>query len=145
MEPRTVLGRGGRRMGGVLQSVRKRRFRKAFPFSCNTKQGKKTYLSSKLVDQHLHSIPSRVRRQVDGRSKEAAIFGIFELDHYVRDICRCWSFDMLGWVEVELLTLGRREEGCHDEVRRGEGGGWMIYIPCTEEEDVDTPTNHLSK
>jgi hypothetical protein len=52
---------------------------------------------------------------------------------------------MLGWVEVELLTLGRREEGCHDEVRRGEGGGWMIYLVLRRRMSTDAPTNQLPK
>ncbi len=89
-----------------------------------------THLPSQLVDQHLHSIPSGIRWQIDSRTEKAAIFCILKLDDDVWDISWSWCFDMLGWIEVELLTLGRREESCHDE--------WKMDGIGLDGEDVET-------
>jgi hypothetical protein len=53
-------------------------------------QLKATHLSFQLVHKHLQGISSRVRRQVDGRSKVGSIFSILELDDDGRHGCSRW-------------------------------------------------------
>jgi hypothetical protein len=75
------------------------------------------HLPSQLVDQHLQSIPVRVRREVDRRPETAPILGRLELDDNGGYGCflRCGRARLEGLGVGGLLPLGRGEEGGHDE------------------------------
>lgn len=103
------------------------------------------HLPSQLVDQHLQSIPVRVRREVDGRPETAPILGRLELDDNGGYGCflRGGRAGLEGLGVRGLLPLGRREEGGHCETwvrgdkdgpdkRIGEVGGKMVCIVSSQ-------------